>query len=136
MLCSAESDKCKTRLTRIDERKVHDQESNCIWQQAKRSSQQRPEVQALKASESGEDQQQQFESIVNRERTPNRDKNRGDIIVSREESGRVVQVRERDLEAHGGGSARSRSRANVNVVVAAQPLSRMTVYSGGSSSIT
>ena len=132
MLCSAKSDKRKTRLTRIDERKVHDQESNCIWQQAKRSNQQRPEVQALEASESGEDQQQQFESIVNRERTPNRDENRRDIIVAREESGRVVQIRERDLEAHCGGG-KNRSRANVNVVVAAQPLSRMTGRSSSSS---
>jgi hypothetical protein len=48
----------KARLTRIDERKVHNQEPERIRQQTKRSNQQRPEVQSLEAAESRKDQQQ------------------------------------------------------------------------------
>lgn len=119
----------QTRLTRVDERKVHDQEANSIWQQAKRSDQQRPEVQALEAAESREDEQQQFESIVDGKRASNCDKDRRDIIVAREESSRVVQFRERDLEAHGDGGGRRDCEK-----VVAQPLSRMPGPGDSSSS--
>ena len=116
MLRWAKFDRWPAKLTRIDEREVHNHEANGIRQQAGRGDQQRPEVQSLEAAESRKDEQQQLESIVNRERASDCDKDRRDIIVAREESGRVVQIGEGDLEAHGGSGV-------------AQLLSRMSGYS-------
>ena len=80
----------QARLTRVDEREVLDHEAKRIWQEAEGGDQQRPEVQALEAPKCREHKKQQFESIVDRKRASNRDKNRRDIIVAGEESGRVV----------------------------------------------
>jgi transcription antitermination factor NusG len=46
------------RPTRVDEREVHNHEAKRIRQQAKRCDKQRPEVQALEAPESREDEEQ------------------------------------------------------------------------------
>jgi hypothetical protein len=90
----------KVEPTRIYECEVLNHEPKRIRQEAKRGDQQRPKVQALVPPESREHQEHQFKSIVDRECTSDRDKDRGDIIVAREEGGRVVEVGEGYIEAH------------------------------------